>query len=128
MKDAPHQKKILFLEDDSFLHDLMSQKLAAAGVELMHAASGQEFFERLKEATPDLILTDLVLPQISGFEILRKMREDPQHANIPVIVLSNLSQKKDIDEAKSLGVVKFLTKVNVTPGEIVEEVLKTLTP
>ncbi|MFH1036589.1 MAG: response regulator, partial [Patescibacteria group bacterium] len=74
----------------------------------------------------DLVILDLVLPQVDGWEILRRLKEDPNSSPIPVMVFSNLSQKADIDKGLAMGAVKYLIKAQYTPSEVVGEIKKIL--
>lgn len=115
-------KNILIIEDDEFLRGLINKKLAAEYFNMLSAIDGEEGLKRAKEEKPDLILLDLVLPKIDGFEILSKLKEDPNTSSIPVIILSNLSQKEDIDKGIKLGAADYIIKAQFTPEEIVEKV------
>jgi DNA-binding response OmpR family regulator len=115
-------KKILIVEDDKFLRELIVKKLSNEGYEVVEAADGEQGLQKIKEDKPDLVLLDLILPGIDGFEVLSQKREDPFVAAIPVIVLSNLGQKEDVDKGLGLGAVDYLIKAHFTPGEIIEKV------
>ena len=120
-------KCVLVVEDDTFLRDLVSQKLQHEQVVLLQAGSGEEALEILKRAQkPEIILLDLVLPGISGFDTLAKIKADESLKDIPVIILSNLGQEKDLAEAKRLGSAGFMVKVNFSPSEIVTEIRRIL--
>lgn len=114
-------KKILIVEDDRFLRELITQKLAKEGFDIIEAINGEEGIKKTKEEKPDLVLLDLILPGIDGFEVLSKIKEDVALAQIPVIVLSNLGQKEDVERGLKLGAVDYLIKAHFTPGEIVEK-------
>ena len=115
-------KKILIIEDDKFLRELISQKLVKEGYETSEAIDGEEGFKKVKDEKPDLVLLDLILPGIDGFEVLSNVKEDPILAQIPVIILSNLGQKEDIEKGLRLGAVDYLIKAHFTPGEIIEKI------
>jgi len=115
-------KTILIIEDDKFLRELIVQKLIKEGFEISEAVDGEEGMKKVKEEKPDLILLDLILPGIDGFEVLARMKEDPVLAAIPVIILSNLGQKEDVERGLKLGAVDYLIKAHFTPGEIIEKV------
>ncbi len=115
-------KKILVIEDDKFLRELISQKLLKEGYEISEAIDGEEGLKKVKEEKPDLVLLDLILPGIDGFEVLSEMKDDPILAQIPVIILSNLGQKEDVEKGLRLGAVDYLIKAHFTPGEIVEKI------
>ncbi len=113
-------KKILIIEDDVFLNELMAKKLIEEGFDVLKAANGEEGLDRTRQDRPDLILLDLILPGMDGFEILEKLKEDPETSSIPVIILSNLGQREDIERGFDLGADDYLIKAHFTPDEIVE--------
>lgn len=114
--------KILIVEDDKFLRELISQKLIKEGYNIVDAVDGEEGVKKAKEEKPDIILLDLILPGIDGFEVLSRIKEDKNTIAIPVIILSNLGQKEDIERGLKLGAVDYLIKAHFTPGEIIEKV------
>jgi DNA-binding response OmpR family regulator len=114
--------KILIVEDDRFLRELIARKLKNEGYEVLEAIDGEEGLKRVKEEKPDLILLDLILPGIDGFEVLAKAKEDPTTAQIPVIILSNLGQREEIERGLKLGAIDYLIKAHFTPGEIIEKI------
>ncbi len=113
--------KILVVEDDRFLREMISRKLDKEGYEVVQAVDGEQGEEKIKEEKPDLVLLDLILPGIDGFEVLERVKKDPEVSEIPVMILSNLGQKSEIERGLSLGAVDFLIKAHHTPGEIVEK-------
>ena len=115
-------KKILIVEDDKFLRELIARKLAKENFEVAEAADGEEGIKKAKEEKPDLVLLDLILPGIDGFEVLSKIKEDEATQKIPVIVLSNLGQKEDVERCMQLGAVNYMIKAHFTPVEIIEKV------
>jgi len=119
-------KTILFIEDDKFLRELVVQKLMKEGYETLEAIDGEEGIKKVKEEKPDLVLLDLILPGIDGFEVLSKMKEDPALSSIPVIILSNLVQKEDVEKGLKMGAVDYLIKAHFTPGEIIDKIKATL--
>lgn len=114
-------KKILIIEDDTFLRELIAKKLSREGFEIVHALDGEEGLKKSKEEKPDLILLDLILPTIDGFEVLSQIKRDPELAQIPVVILSNLGQREEIEMGLKMG-VDYLVKANFTPSEIVKKI------
>ena len=114
--------KILIVEDDKFLRELIARKLTAENYQTVEAIDGEEGLKKIKEEKPDLVLLDLILPGIDGFEVLSKIKEDPSLASIPVIILSNLGQREDVERGMKLGAVDYLVKAHFTPNEIIEKV------
>jgi len=115
-------KKILVVEDDKFLRELIIKKLLGEGYDVVEAADGEEGVKKIREEKPDLVLLDLILPGIDGFGVLSQMREDQSVSSTPVIILSNLGQKDDVERGLKLGAVDYLIKAHFTPGEIIEKI------
>lgn len=115
-------KKIMWVEDDKFLSDIIARKLSMQGCILVHATEGEEALRVLEKELPDLILLDILLSGIDGFEILRRIKANDKTRHIPVILLSNLGQKEDVDKGTKAGAARFLIKATVTLDEIVEEI------
>lgn len=111
-------KKILIVEDDKFLRELMAQKILKEGYDVLEAMDGEEGLKVIREEKPDLVLLDLLLPIMDGFELLAKIKEDAVLSKIPIIVLSNLGQKEDVEKALSLGAKDYMVKAHFTPTEI----------
>lgn len=118
--------KILIVEDDKFLRELIVQKTSKEGYQVAEAVNGEEGVTKAKEEKPDLILLDLILPGIDGFEALRQIKENPSTSAIPVIILSNLGQKDDVERGMKLGAADYLIKAHFTPGEILAKIKTTL--
>jgi DNA-binding response OmpR family regulator len=114
-------KKILIIEDDEFLRQLISKKISSEGFEVSSAIDGTDGIEKVKNEMPDLILLDLLLPTTDGYEVLSKIKADNATKAIPVIILSNLGQQDEINKAMKLGAIDFLVKAQLTPEEIVEK-------
>ncbi|MFH1036726.1 MAG: response regulator [Patescibacteria group bacterium] len=118
------EKTILVIEDDKFLRELMSQKLVKEGYKISEAVDGEEGLKKIKEEKPGLVLLDLILPGIDGFEVLSRAKADPEIGKIPVIILSNLGQREDIEKGLKLGATDYLIKAHFTPGEIIDKIKK----
>ncbi|MBU2037269.1 response regulator [Patescibacteria group bacterium] len=120
-------EKILIVEDDKFLKDLLIKQLEDSGYAVIHVMDGEEGLKKVKEEKPDLILLDLVLPGIGGFEFLEEVKKDSsENKNIPVLILSNLGQEDDIKKGISLGAEDFLIKAHYVIPEIVAKIKETL--
>ena len=115
-------QKILVIEDDKFLRELISQKLIQEGYKIVEAMDGEKGLEAIKKEKPDLILLDLILPGIDGFEVLTRIKKDQPETKIPIIILSNLGQKDDIEKGLKMGAVDYLIKAHFTPAEIIEKI------
>lgn len=116
-------KTVLIIEDDDFLQGLEAKKLAKEGYNVLTASNSGEAFKQI-EATPkiDIILLDLLLPDVDGFTILKMIRENAKVSMSPVIVFSNLAEEKDIAEANKLGISDFMIKSNFTLDELVTKI------
>jgi len=119
-------KKILIIEDDKFLRQLITQKLAQRNYDVVEAVDGEDGIKKVREQTPDLVLLDLILPGIDGFEVLSQIKQDDSLSHIPVIILSNLGQKEDIEKGINLGAMDYLIKAHFTPDEIIEKIKQAL--
>jgi DNA-binding response OmpR family regulator len=115
-------KKILIIEDDTFLQGLAANKLQGEGFEVNTASNGNEALTSLEQEVYDAIILDIMLPDISGFEILKQIRSRETNSQIPVLIFSNLSEDKDIKQGLDLGATDFLVKANFTLEELVEKV------
>lgn len=125
-------KSILLVEDDPFLIDIYTTKLKAAGFKIEVAENGEVGLRKIKELSPDLLILDIVLPHIDGWEILRKIRQEKLakrkgKSDMKIIVLSNLGQKAEVEKGLKLAADKYLIKAHYTPTEVVEEIKKTIT-
>ncbi|MCD6271057.1 response regulator [bacterium] len=119
-------QKILFIEDESALQKSLGDLLREKGFEVISAVDGQTGLRLAKENLPDLILLDLILPRLHGLELLKKLKEDKNTKNIPVVILTNLENIKDVEKAIELGATAYLVKANYSLEEIAEKVKKTL--
>jgi len=120
------EENILIIEDDKFLRELMSRKLVSEGFKIEEAIDGEEGLRKLQEIKPDLILLDLILPGLDGFEVLQRIKDNPSTGAIPVLILSNLGQRDEIEKGLKLGAADFLVKAHFTPEEIVGKIKEVL--
>lgn len=119
-------KHILLVEDDPLLIDIYSTKLKEAEFTVEVAEDGEEAVRKIEKGAPDLVLLDIVLPNFDGWQFLEMIRKDGKLKDLKVVVLSNLSQKEEVEKGLSLGASKYLIKAHYTPSQIVEEVKKEL--
>jgi len=117
-------EKILLIEDEELIIRLLSKKLAAIGYDVSLAMNGEEGLEKIKQVVPDLILLDIVMPRMGGFEVMAEMKKDEKIANIPVIIISNSGQPLELEKAKELGAVDWLVKTEFDPKEVAEKIQK----
>ncbi len=118
--------RILIAEDDNALSGVLRKKLELNGHEVKVAANGEEALKTLEESKPDLVLLDIVMPKVDGYEVLEKMHSDPNLSSIPVIIISNSGQAVDLQKAKNLGAVDYLVKADFEPSEVLEKMNKYL--
>ena len=119
-------KKILFIEDESALQRTFGDILKREGYEMISALDGEVGLKLAKTKKPDLILLDLILPKVHGFEVLNKLKEDEETKDIPVIVLTNLEGIGDVEKAIELGATTYLVKANYSLEEVIEKIKKAL--
>lgn len=119
-------KNILLVEDDPFIIDIYTTKLKEAGFSIDIAEDGEEALRKIREKKPNLLVLDIVLPNIDGWELLEKIRTELGFEGLKVVVLSNLSQKAEVEKSLKFGVIKYFIKANFTPNEVVEEIKKIL--
>lgn len=120
------QKKILIIEDDDFFRGLIAKKLLFEEFDVYMASNGEEGVAKIKETKPDLVLLDMLLPSMDGFEVLAKIKEDPSIAATSVIIASNLVEQEDVERALKMGATDYLIKSQYTPEMIIEKVKKAL--
>ncbi len=119
---ANAKKSIMIIEDDRFLSSLINARLEKDGFSTVQAFDGDEAIKLLKQGKPDLIVLDLIMPRVSGFEVLEAISLDPQLNKIPVVILSNLAQDSDNQKAKSLGATEYFVKVRVSIDDLINKV------
>lgn len=119
-------KQVLLVEDDPFLIDIYKKKLKDAGFRVEVAEKGSEALPLLRKKRPHLLILDIVLPEINGWEILRKIKKDSTLGGFKIVILSNLGQKEEVNKGLKLGATKYLIKAHYTPSEVVKEVKKIL--
>lgn len=118
--------KILLVEDDSFLLGMYATKFELEGFDVTTAEDGEKAIRAAAKELPDIILLDIILPKQNGFEVLRQLKADQSTNKIPVILLTNLSQKDDIEQGLKIGAEDYLIKAHFMPSEVVEKIKKVL--
>ena len=121
MAEVPN-KKILLVEDEPMLSNLLKQRLEKEGIQVTAAHDGEEAVKLLKQDKPDLILLDIILPKMSGFEVLEEMKGDPTVQSAPVVVVSNLGQDSDVEKAQKFGAVGYFVKAQMSIEDLVSKV------
>lgn len=119
-------KIILFIEDESALQKTFSESLGPEGYSIISALDGESGLKMAQTKKPDLILLDLILPKLHGFEVLKKLKEDASTKNIPIIILTNLESVENVDKALELGATTYLVKTKYTLSEVIAKIKKAL--
>lgn len=117
---------MLIVEDDEVLLRALYLKFVDAGYTISSATDGETAVKVAQRVTPDVVLLDLILPKMDGFEVLRILKSDPKTKKIPVIVLSNLGADSDMQRAKSLGAIEYFVKADIRLDELQQKVAETL--
>jgi CheY-like chemotaxis protein len=118
-------KKILIVEDEELLLNFLERKFSELDYEVVISKDGLEAFKYLQTETPDLILLDIIMPKMGGFELMEKIKEDPSiDKKIPIIIISNSGQPVEIEKAKKLGADDWLIKTEFDPQEVVDKVVR----
>ena len=118
--------KVLIIEDDQRINKVYMAKLSVEGITVITALDGEEGLRKIYSEKPDLILLDLMLPQKSGFEILKEIKQDPKVKDIPVLILSNLAQEKEVEKGLELGAEDYLVKTDYSIQQVMEKIKKAL--
>ena len=126
MVNANEKTHVLIVEDDVFLAQIYQKKFDMEGFKVTMADNGEKGWMEAKKKKPDIVLLDILLPKIDGFAVLDKMKADPETANIPVILLTNLGQKEDVEKGLERGAQDYLIKAHFKPSEVVAKVRKLL--
>ncbi len=120
------KQKILIVEDDTFLAGIYANKFEREGFNVVLAVDGEAGLKSAKKELPDIILLDILLPKLDGFEVLQQLKADNALHDIPVVLLTNLGQKEDVDKGLKFGAADYLIKAHFMPAETVEKVKKVL--
>lgn len=121
-------KKVLIVEDEQLIGDLLQKKLREEGYYVFTARDGEEGLQQIRDERPDMILLDIVLPRLNGFEVLAEVKKDEELRRIPVIIISNSGQPIEIERAKEAGVRDWLVKTEFDPQEVLEKVRRHIGP
>ncbi len=124
MADA--KKKVLLVEDDKMILDMYTLKFTQEGYEVTQAENGKDGLDLARKINPDIVLLDIILPQMDGFTVLKSLKADPKLQKIPVVLLTNLGQDGDVKKGIELGAVDYLIKANFTPSQVVDKVKSVL--
>ncbi len=113
---------VLIIEDEQMLCGLMVKKLERSGFAVQGVFDGEMGIRAIEKKKPDVILLDLLLPGIDGFEVLRHLKSDQRFKDIPVIIVSNLGEPSDVAKARNAGAAEYIIKANYSPDQIVKKV------
>ncbi|MDD4290190.1 MAG: response regulator [Patescibacteria group bacterium] len=118
--------KVLIVEDEEMLVNMYISKFEKEGFEPMKASNGKAGLELAQKENPDIILLDVIMPEMDGFMVLRELKSGTKTKNIPIIMLTNLGQDEDIKKGNELGAKDYLVKANLTPAQVVDKVKEIL--
>jgi CheY-like chemotaxis protein len=117
-------KKILLIEDEKIMINLLEKKLTQEGYDVTVAVNGEEGLKKMKEIKPDIILLDIIMPKMGGFEVMEEMGKDSELKKIPVVIISNSGQPIELGRARELGARDWLIKTEFDPQEVLNKVVK----
>ena len=126
MPDKKEAIKVLLVEDDKLIADMYQTRLTEEGFSVTQTAIGSEGLQLAAKELPDIVLLDVILPEMDGFSILNALKKNQATRDIPVLLLTNLGQETDVAKGKGLGAQEYLVKANFTPTQIVSEIKKVL--
>lgn len=126
MPEEGGKNKVLIVDDDAFLSGIYATKLELEGFQVVTARDGEEGLKAAGSEKPDIILLDVLMPKLDGFEALKRLKQDESTKGIPVIMLTNLGQKEDIEQALEAGAQDYLIKAHFVPAEAVEKIKSVL--
>jgi DNA-binding response OmpR family regulator len=112
-------KKVMIIEDDRFLSSLLKARLEKESFTVLQAFDGEEALQLLRTEVPTLVILDLIMPKVNGFEVLQTISISPQLDKVPVVILSNLAQDSDIQKAHDLGAKEYFIKVKVSIDDLI---------
>lgn len=126
MTKKTERAHVLLVEDDEFLANIYKTKFEMEGFKVSVALNGEAGLADVKKKCPDIVILDILLPKMDGFVVLEKLKADPETKHVPVILLTNLGQKDDVEKGLKLGAADYLIKAHFKPSETVEKVKKVL--
>lgn len=119
---AKHTATILLVEDEEMLRRMYEEKFTSAGYKIITAEDGLLALEKLKTVEADLILLDVLMPNMDGFQVLKRLRNKEKYAKVPIIMLTNNGEAEIIRMCKMMGATDYFVKANNTPTEVVEKI------
>ena len=121
------ETKILVIDDDPFILDMYVLKFKDQGFEIDTATDGKAGLEKIKSFKPDMVLLDVVMPKMDGFDVIQKLKEESQPRTFKILFLTNFGQKEDVERGMQLGADGYIIKAHFTPSEVVAKVKEILT-
>ncbi len=115
-------KAVLLVEDNDFIRNMYQLKLAKSNIEVIEAVDGAMALQKIGEHKPDVVLLDLMMPNVGGIEVLRELKKQGITPDLPVVVLTNVMDQATIDEAKKLGARDYIVKTDLTPSQVLEKI------
>lgn len=122
VKKPASRPRILLVEDDAFLIGIYATKLELEGFDVLQAKDGEAGLQAVQKELPDIILLDILMPKLDGFQVLEALKKDAKTKKIPVVLLSNLGQKDDVERGRALGATDYLIKAHFVPSETVQKI------
>ncbi|OGH89789.1 MAG: hypothetical protein A2537_02305 [Candidatus Magasanikbacteria bacterium RIFOXYD2_FULL_36_9] len=117
---------VLLVEDDVFLSGIYQKKFEMEGYKVSLADNGEKALLEVKKKKPNIVMLDILLPKLDGFAVLSKLKSDPEVKDIPVILLTNLGQKDDVEKGLQMGAADYLIKAHFKPSEVVDKIKQVL--
>lgn len=124
--DQMAKKKILVIDDDITLLEMYKERLELANFQVEIATNGEEGLKKVQESKPDLILLDVMMPRVNGFDVIESLKKDQSTASIPVIMLTALVQETSKLRAQESGAVGYIIKSETMPGEVIKQIEETI--
>lgn len=123
---TPEEYKILIIDDDPFILDMYVLKFKEVGFRIEIAKNGKDGLQKIIDAKPNVVLLDIVMPVMDGFEVLRHLAKEKKLEGTKVILLTNLGQKDDVERGLKLGAKDYIIKAHFTPSQVVDKVKNVL--
>lgn len=114
-------KVVLLVEDNDFIRNMYQLKLSKAGLTVEEAVDGKQALEKIAAKKPDLVLLDMMMPNMSGIDVLKQLNKDKLIPDLPVIVLTNIMNSQAITEARDLGARDYIIKTDLTPSQVIDK-------
>lgn len=120
--DVVMSKTVLLVEDNDFIRNMYQLKLSKSGITVEEASDGVQALDKLKQSKPDVVLLDLMMPNMNGLDVLKQLKADGVLPDLPVVVLTNVMDQQSVEDAKKLGARDYIVKTDLTPTQVVEKI------